>query len=186
MMIPILNYPDTDGARYSRTSVDMNVVASRQTRGGVTSPVAPPLRIEGWTGLGYSRELKRGKSWGHSKKPQTRTGGRFTPAMSLSLFMEDWILLENYLRQWGATVGLGPFQQSFFLNVTAYERALGTTSWQGVGCQVEKEEANEVTQGSDDQLEVKLTLDVMDVLRDGFSAVYETNSLGQVGVAVSV
>ena len=59
-MVPILNYPDTDGARYSRTSVDLSIVATK-TIANVTQQIAPALRIEGWTYWKYKRSLKPGK-----------------------------------------------------------------------------------------------------------------------------
>ena len=66
-MIPILTYPDYDGARYSRTSVDMVADLNH--------------RIVGWTGLSIERGLVPGKGWGGKAKPQTRTRGKFDPPL---------------------------------------------------------------------------------------------------------
>jgi len=183
-MIPILNYPDIDGARYSRTSVDLSATAT-QTVQGVTSQIAPSLRIEGWTSWTYSRELVPGKSWGHRAKPQTRTRGKFTPASELGLFMEDYILLERYLGLVGAARGRGAFEQSFQLTATLFELALGTTRWDMTGCRIEKDGSGPEKE-NDDELEVKLTLNVMDIFRDGQSVVFENTPFGQVGVIVTV
>ena len=182
-MVPILNYPDTDGARYSRTSVDVSICATR-TVNGVAAPVAPALRIEGWTSLTYKRSLKPGKGWTHRAKPQTRTRGKFDPSMEFALMMEDYVLLERYLATAGAGFGKGPFEQSFQLTAILYEVALGATRWDGIGCRIE-EDAGGPGSDSDEELEVKLTLNVMDVMRDGQSAVYENTPFGQAGVLLT-
>lgn len=182
-MIEILNYPDTDGARYSRTSVDVAVCASRTIQ-GVTQPALPALRIEGWTSLTYKRSLKPGKTWTHRAKPQGRTRGKFDPSAEFGLMMEDYILLERYLATAGAQIGIGPFEQSFQLTATLYEAALGDTRWDIIGCRI-SEDGGGPGSDSDEELEVKLTLDVMDIMRDGQSAVYENTPFGQVGVLLT-
>lgn len=183
-MVPILNYPDNDGPRYSRTSVDVSIVATRSVN-GVTSQAAPALRIEGWTSLSYTRKLTPGKGWTHRAKPQTRTRGKFEPSGEFGLLLEDWVLAERYLAQAGAPLGLGPFEQSFQLTATLFEQALGTTRWDFLGCRVEQDSAN-VDTGSDEEIDVKLTLNVMDVMRDFQSAVYENTPFGQAGANIIV
>jgi hypothetical protein len=184
-MVPILNYPDIDGARYSRTSVDLSVVATRSAGNGLVAPVGPGLRIEGWTSMSFQRKLTPGKGWSHRAKPQTRTRGKFEPSMELGMYMEDYILLERYLALTGATAAKGPFEQAFTLTATLYEAALLTTVWQGVGCRIEQDSAP-IEGNSDEEIEVKLTLNVMDVLRDGQSAVYENTPFGQAGAIVTL
>lgn len=182
-MVPILNYPDSDGARYSRTSVDISVTATRQ-QANATVQVAPSLRIEGWTELTYKRTLKPGKGWTHRAKPQTRTRGKFEPSAEFSLLMEDYVLLERYLSLAGAPFGKGPFEQAFQLTATLFELELSSTRWDLLGCRI-GEDGGGPGKDSDDELEVKLSLDVMDILRDMQSAVYENTPFGQVGVLVT-
>lgn len=182
-MVPILNYPDTDGARYSRTSVDVSIVATR-TFNGVTSQAAPALRVEGWTSLTYKRSLKPGKTWTHRAKPQGRTRGKFDPSAEFGLMMEDYILVERYLALAGVELGRGPFEQTFQLTAILYEIALGATRWDMIGCRIE-EDGGGPGSDSDEELEVKTTLNVMDILRDGQSAVYENTPFGQAGVLVT-
>jgi hypothetical protein len=182
-MIEILNYPDTDGARYSRTSVDVAICATRSIQGALT-PALPALRIEGWTSLTYKRDLKPGKTWTHRAKPQGRTRGKFDPSAEFGLMMEDYVLLERYLSTAGAQVGIGPWEQSFQLTATLFEQALGDTRWDILGCRIESDSGGPGGD-SDEELEVKLTLNCMDIMRDGQSVVYENTPFGQVGVLLT-
>jgi hypothetical protein len=164
--------------------VDVSVQATRAAQ-GVVAPIGPGLRIEGWTSLSFTRKLTPGKGWSHRAKPQTRTRGKFEPAMEFGLYMEDYILLERYLSLAGAQQARGPFEQSFTLTATLFEIALQETIWQGVGCRIEQDNAP-IETNSDEEIDVKLTLNVMDVLRDGQSAVYENTPFGQAGAIVTL
>ena len=186
-MTPFLNYPDTDGIRYSRTSVEVSVVATGPQIAGQTTPpaIAAPLRIQGWTGLSYTRKLTPGKGWSHRSKPQTRTNGKFEPSAEFSMYIEDSRLLEIYLANAGLPFGKGAFQQTFQLTATVFEPSLGTTRLDMIGARIEQD-AVSIETGSDEELECKYTLNVMDIMLDFISVVYENTPQGQVGVIVTV
>lgn len=182
-MVAILNYPDTDGARYSRTSVDLSIVATK-TVANVTQQIAPALRIEGWTYWKYKRSLKPGKGYGHRAAPQTRTRGKLEPSSEFGCYMEDYILIERYLGVVGATQGKGPWEQSFQMTATLFEIGLGTTRWDAIGCRIQ-EDGSGPEKDSDDELETALQLDVMNIFRDGLSVVRENTPFGQAGVLIT-
>ncbi len=165
-MIPVLHYPDFNGIRYSRTSTDLLVAEADH-------------RIIGWTSITTEQSLTPGKAWGGRAKPQVRTRGKFEPKMSLKMWVEDWNLLQNKLETLGLASGLLGFMEvSFTLICTLYEADLGTTSWTGI-----TKVATEQSTGNDDPVETSLELDVMDLLKDGVSAVMENSPLGQSGVS---
>jgi hypothetical protein len=166
MMIPILQYPDIDGNRYSRTSVDVSVDNK--------------LRLLGWTKLSVKRTLTKGKGWASRSKPQVRTRGKFDPKMTLGLYQEDYNLLLTYLTAKGALTGKGAFEVSFLLTATIFEITLGTTIWEGIGCQIE-DESLEQGGSTDEPPEVSLDLNIMDCLKDGISVVLENTPYGQAG-----
>jgi len=182
-MVPILNYPDTDGHRYSRSSIALSMIATQQVA-GATSQIAPALRIEGWLSWKYNRKLTPGKGWASRAAPQTRTRGKFDPSSELTTYMEDYILIERYLDAVGATRGKGAFEQSFQLTATLYEAGLGTTRWDAIGCRIE-EDGSGPDKDSDDELECALKLNVMNVFRDGRSVVRENTPFGQAGVLIN-
>jgi hypothetical protein len=182
-MIPILNYPDIDGARYSRTSVDLSATPTA-TVGGVTSQIAPSQRIEGWTSWKYSRKLTPGVGWSHRAAPQTRTRGKFEPGGTLGLYMEDYILLERLLDAVGRTRGKGAFEQAFQLTGTLYEAGLGTTRWDMIGCRI-MEDGSGSEKGNDAEFEVECQLSVMNIFRDGVAVVRENTPFGQAGVIIT-
>ncbi len=182
-MISILNYPDSDGHRYSRTSIALSMIAT-QTVGNVTSQIAPALRIEGWLAWKYKRSLKPGKGWGSKAAPQTRTRGKFEPSSELTTYMEDYILIERYLDLIGSARGRGAFEQPFQLTATLFELGLGTTRWDAIGCRI-MEDGSGPEKENDDELEVPMQLDVMNVFRDGRSVVRENTPFGQAGVILT-
>jgi hypothetical protein len=159
------------------------MIATTQV-GGVTSAIAPALRIEGWLAWKYKRTLTPGKGWGSRAAPQTRTRGKFEPSSELTTYMEDYILIERYLTIIGATKGRGAFEQSFQLTATLYEAGLGTTRWDAIGCRI-KEDGSGPDKESDDELEVAMQLDVMNIFRDGQSVVRENTPFGQAGIIIT-
>ena len=183
-MFPILNYPDTNGARYSRASVDLSAIPTRNVPGAGVVQIAPSIRIEGWTSWSWKWSLKPGKGWTHRSKPQTRTTGKFDPSMEIGMDFEQYILLRRGLTAAGAAIGKGPAQVAFQLTGTLYEIDLDTTRWDGIGCRIE-DFSGGPEKDSDDTLDVKLGLNVMDVLLDGQSEVYENTPFGQAGVLVT-
>lgn len=169
MMTPILTYPDYEGARYSRTSVDLSVDMIH--------------RINGWTGWGVERNLTPGKGWGGRANAQVRTRGKSDPKMNLKMYAEDYNLLVNYLAAKGAALGKGFMEVSFTLVGTLYEVTLNTTVWVGLGARIMKE-GMDIGTANDDNVEISVDLDVMNVSKDGIFAVLENTPLGQVGVSI--
>jgi hypothetical protein len=182
MILP-LNYPDTSGADYSRTSVELSLVATAGA-GRAVSQIAPALRVEGWTSWTYSRTLTPGKGYGHRAVPQVRTRGKLELETALGVYMTQYNVIEDYLAAVGATRMRGPWEQSFQLTATLYEFGLGTIRWDAIGCRIKKDGSGPEKE-NDDDMEVKMDLDVMNIFREGRSVVWENTPIGQAGVILT-
>ena len=166
-MVPVLQYPDMLGNRYSRTSSDWTIDNT--------------LRLEGLISAQVTRKLTPGKSWGHRAKPQTRTRGKAEFDCKVKLYMEDYNLLVNYLTARGAALQQGIMNVSWMLTGTLYEPQLGTTRWDILGVRITNEDIPVTEDGDDKEIEVSLDLDVMDILKDRVSIVNENSPFASIG-----
>lgn len=156
-MNPVLEDPDFNGVRYSRTSSNMRW-------NGVLVP--------GWKSFNTKSPLKPAKVWGNKAKPRGRTTGKFDPSAECEILLEDYINLKNQLAGEGVALGLGYKQVSSAITFTLFEPLRGTVVWLVLGVRIADEDFS-VSDGSDDPLSVKLTLDVMDVIPDGTPSVID-------------
>lgn len=157
-MNPIIEDPDFNGVRYSRNSCDFRWDA---------------FKVGGWKSFNAKAPLKPGKTWGNRAKPAGRTTGKFDPTAECEIYLEHYNNLKNYLVTKGAAFARGYKQVSSVVTFTAFEPERGSLIWTVLGVRIADEDFS-VSTDSDDQLSVKLTLDVMDVLMDGVPSVIET------------
>lgn len=158
-MIGTLSYPDINGHRYSRTSVDLRVNNA--------------FKVKGWQSFTFGSKLTPGKTWGNKAKPQNRTRGKFEPTAEIEIYFEDYVLLRAYLAGIGVPLGQGYKEVSALWTCVAFERTIGSSRTDIIGARISDDTVN-IT-NSDDQLIKKVTLDVMDILEDGVSSVFESD-----------
>lgn len=182
LILPI-NYPDSDGEQFSRTSVTLSAIATA-TKGNVTQQIAPAQRVEGWVSWKYKRSLKPGKGYNNKAAPQHRTRGKAEFSSTIVLLAAAWVILEDYLYQYGAANNRGPWEQSFQLTATAFEQSMGSVRWDAIGCRVTDDDGGP-DKDSDEALESTVELDVMNIFRDGKGIVRENTPFGQAGVILS-
>jgi hypothetical protein len=158
-MNPIIEDPDFNGVTYSRTSCDLRWDA---------------FKVGGWKSFSVKSPLKPGKTWGNRAKPRARTTGKFDPTGECEIYLTYFENLKNYLAAKGLPFGLGYKQVSSLVTFTAFEVERGTIITEVFGVRISDEDLS-VSDGSDDELTVKLTLDVMDVAVNGVLSVIDTN-----------
>lgn len=158
-MVGTLAYPDINGHRYSRTSVDLRVNNT--------------FKVKGWSSLNWGKKLTPGKTWGNKAKPQNRTRGKFEPTAEIEIYFEDYQLLMVYLAGIGEPLGQGYMEVAALWTAVAFERVIGSTRVEIIGARI-ADDSVAVT-NSDDQLMKKVTLDVMDIKENGLSAVIESD-----------
>jgi hypothetical protein len=178
-----LNYPDSDGEQFSRTSITLSAIATA-TRGTTTTQIAAAQRIDGWVSWKYKRSLKPGKGYNNKAAPQIRTRGKAEFSSTLVLLAAQWVILEDYLYTVGAAKNRGPWEQSFQLTATAFEQSMGSVRWDAVGCRVMDDDGGPDKE-SDEPLESTVELDVMNIFRDGRGIVRENTPFGQAGVILT-
>jgi hypothetical protein len=158
-MNPVIEDPDFNGVRYSRTSCSLLWGA---------------YLVAGWKSFDVKAPLKPGKTWGNRAKPGGRTTGKFDPSGECEIYLEYWVNLRNILTAIGALVGRGYKQVSIpVVTFTAFEVERGTVVTQLLGVRVADVDVS-VSDSSDDQLTAKLSLDIMDVIEDGAPSVIDT------------
>lgn len=166
-MVPVLQYPDFNGIRYSRTSSSWYAENA--------------LRLEGLISAQVTRKLTGGKSYGHRANPQTRTRGKAEYDAKVKLYLEDYNLLTNLLQSKADAQGIGLHEVSWQLTGTLFERTLGTTRWDILGVRIQNEDIPVTEDGDDKQIEVSLDLDVMQILKDRRSIVNESSPFASFG-----
>lgn len=157
-MNPVIADPDFNGVRYSRTSCNLRWDG---------------VLVSGWKSFNAKSPLKPGKVWGNKAKPRGRTTGKFDPTSECELLFEDFINLKNRLAAKGLAVGRGYKQVSSVVTFTAFEVERGAVVIVVLGVRISDEDFGP-SDGNDDPLSVKLSLDVMDVVTDGTPSVIDT------------
>ena len=140
-------YPDVNGVRYDFSSIDINV------EGAI---------FKGYTAVSYSHKLEPGKLRGTSPQVLGRTTGEYDCEGSVTLALEEWTELR-------AALGNGFMAKVFGIVVTYGNDAQPVTSDELVGCRIKNVEKDH-SQGTD-ALAVKLDLDIMYIVEDGYTAV---------------
>lgn len=153
-----LPYPKINGHELSRSSVDL---------------VLDTLKIAGFTSINFKWSRAPGISFASRSKPQARTRGKITFTSDLTVYETTWDMIQKYLTNKGAPLGLGYSEVASAIVLSYSEPSLfdGVKTITIVGASVT--EAEQGISDSDDQLMRKLTLSVMDILEDGVSPVTE-------------
>ncbi len=168
---PLLSYPEFNGHRLSRTSIQLRF-----------APLAPaaPLVISGWKSITTDEKLTPGKTYGNRSKAQGRTRGKHEATAELEIYAEDAEIVRLALAAAGAALGLGWMETPFALGLNVFERVLGGAFlWESNGCRVVED--NFGSSDNDDQLTRKWSIDVMDMRVNGVSSVLESTSTGLPG-----
>lgn len=172
---PILRYPEANGHRLSRTSVELRI-APNLTGGGN----GPPLIVACWKSINMQNKLTPGTTWGNRAKKMGRTRGKWEPGADVELYAEEMEIVRVALAATGSQQGLGYMEVSFDMFLTGYERVLGGAFlWESLSCRITEEGL--AVADNDDQLTVKLTLDPMDCRKNGLQAVFESTATGLPG-----
>jgi hypothetical protein len=171
---PILRYPEANGHRLSRTSVELRFAPNLVGGNG------PPLILSCWKTVNMNNKLTPGTTWGNKAKKMGRTRGKYEPTADLEVYVEDMEILRVALAAAGASLNMGYMEVSFDLFLTGFEQILGGAFlWEALGCRITEESL--AIPDSDDQLFVKLTLDPMDCRKNGLQAVFESTATGLPG-----
>jgi len=154
-----------------------------QVRGHDVSRTSAILRfdamlISGWTAIDYKSSRAPGKSSYSRSKPQARTRGKMTYTASVTLSEREAGVLRDYLAAKGAPARTGWSETEFTVTLTYFEPSLGPGVQTVVLVAAQATEFDRSISDSDDPLMVKVTLDVMDILENGLSAVVENTATG--------
>jgi len=154
----------------SQRTVDVNGLFLSRTSVNITVDNFPYLLFKS---VHWNAKLTPGKTWGNKATPRGRGRGKFEPTADMELYVEDYDQLVRQLAAKNPTRGW--MANSFTLTVTMSEPDKGTTTVQLIGCRVTEDDIS-VGDG-DDQLSNKLTLDVMNIVRDNIPYVVESTGV---------
>jgi len=161
-------FPLINGNRYSRSSTNL---------------VWAGVQLFGWKAFDFSNEKTRPMTYGGGSKPSGRTRGKLKSVASVTLYKHD---LETYVKPalvaLGAPLGLGYMDVGASISAQFWEQALGTSRILMVGASIEKEE--ETVGDGDDELEVKLTLSLMDLIINGQPSVIDPFGPGSAPIGI--
>src|SRR6185295_1951122 len=155
-MITPIAYPDFNGHRYSRSSTDLRIDA---------------LKVRGWKSVSIEGELTPGETYGNLSTVQGTTRGKAKFSGEIELYLEDAEIVEAYLAAKGAPLGMGWMEVQAQMQFVASEIGRGIVQYDVLGMRVTK--SGIAVADSDDQLTVKWSLHVKDVLKNGRAAVID-------------
>lgn len=168
---PLLSYPEFNGHRLSRTSIQLRF-----------APLAPAAAfvISGWKSITTTEKLTPGKTYANRAKAQGRTRGKHEATAEIEVYAEDAEIIRVGLATAGTILGMGWMEVPFALSMNVFEKVLGGAFlWEAMGCRIVSDEMG--SSDNDDQLSRKFSLDCLDMRTNGLSAVLESTSTGLPG-----
>ncbi len=164
-ILPPLPFPKLNGHELSRTSVDLAIDAVN---------ITPFFTVCDWDSV-----RAPGKFHGSRSKPQARTRGKVTFPSTMTVTEHAWqSVIRPYLVTKGLPQGMGPQEVDVLITLAFHEPSMGpgVNVIEFVGANILSPKAG-ITD-SDDVLMRVLTLDLMDILENGVSAVRENTATG--------
>lgn len=145
-------YPLVNGNRYSWASIEI---------------VINGLRFRGFKEISYSNGLEPGEMRGQGVQKLGRTRGELKPEASITIFLQEYMLLIAAL----APTGEGYLETEFDITVSYSDRNQPIITDTLVGCRLKKPDRS-ASQGTD-ALAVKCDLDLMFVKENGLSPIVD-------------
>lgn len=149
-LITPIAYPEFNGHRFSRSSTDLRIDA---------------LKVRGWKSISVDSELTPGETYGNLSTVQGTTRGKAKFSGEIELYLEDAELVEEYLRNQANPRGMGWMEYQFQMILTASEPIRGYVQHDILGVRVTK--SGLAVADSDDQLTVKWSLHIKNVIKNG-------------------